>query len=1146
MIAERDSEMQGTDARVRAFLGDLSARWRRLAWLRYGVRAGLILAAIWALAIVAWVAVARASLVREAWLVAAVAAVTAIVVALAWRRRPMPPDGVVLARLAEERIPALEDRLVTAAGIVEGTTAASPAIRSALLADTASRLEQLPPDAVISGERIRRSAWHAAAVAAILLVAGTTLTGPTLRTAQAAWVFASPYPFAFHVDPGNVRIRPNTPLVIRVQASSTIGDLVPSLVARIGDAAREERMTREGANRFAVTFSTVPASFSYHIALAGRTSSNFQVTLLQPPRVARIDLSYEFPPYAKLPPRSETDGGDVYAPEGTRVHMIVHPREATAHVASAELALGGNKRVPLAATPDGSLAGDLVVSADDTYRVRLTDTDGLQNTGDPEYFVRVLDDRPPEVHIVRPAGDRQVTPLEEVEIEARADDDHGVATLELVYGVKGRGEKVVPLGGDGESLTVTGRHTIPLEQLEVSPGDFVTFYARARDIGRGKRPSEARSDIFFLEVTPFVDEFALAQSQAMAGAAGQQMDDLVRLEKDIIVGTWKVDRRSAGARAAASLDAVQTLARGQATVRQKTEAVAGRLAGGGPMHAAPDGPGASIGGDLTAAAGSMAKAESALGGQKTAAALPFEMDALNHLLKAQSEAARKEVMRQQAGGAGGSSRAQQDLSSLFDRELQKQQQTNYEMPKTAEEKRDDSTDQTLDRVRELARRQEALSRQQDDLARDRQRLDEEEIRRRLERLTREQSDLRREAELLAEQLKQDARRQEQASRSQQSGQRGQGQPSAAGDAKSQAATLQQASEDMRGAASQLRREDPASARGQSDRALQKLRGVERALSESGPDERRKSLGDAQLEARQLATRQRQLSEQAARASQPDRPDARRRVAGEQEQLAARADALGQRLKELSSRGGDKADDTGAASRAFDSEKVPEKMREVAKGLQQGDVNATKAEAGQQIARSLDRLADRMGSPAGGHDREGQELGEDLAKARDLRERLAELERQIAEQSQRASSGKSESASGAPSAEGTKPGQRDRAEAAKLAELRKQYLDAVREASGDERMREAVAGTSGAGSTPVGQTMVTAAPGTEAFKQDFARWESLHREVTLGLDRYEASLSRRAIDKAARERLRSGGADGTPPEYAASVERYFRALAAEPR
>ena len=77
-------------------------------------------------------------------------------------------------------------------------------------------------------------------------------------------------------------------------------------------------------------------------------------------------------------------------------------------------------------------------------------------------------------------------------------------------------------------------------------------------------------------------------------------------------------------------------------------------------------------------------------------------------------------------------------------------------------------------------------------------------------------------------------------------------------------------------------------------------------------------------------------------------------------------------------------------------------------------------------------------------------------------------------------------------------------------------------------------------------MVTSAPGTEAFKQDFARWESLHRELTLGLERVEASLSQRVIEKAARERLPSGSADATPPEYAESVDRYFRALAQEPR
>jgi histone H3/H4 len=251
------------------------------------------------------------------------------------------------------------------------------------------------------------------------------------------------------------------------------------------------------------------------------------------------------------------------------------------------------------------------------------------------------------------------------------------------------------------------------------------------------------------------------------------------------------------------------------------------------------------------------------------------------------------------------------------------------------------------------------------------------------------------------------------------------------------------------------------------------------------------------------------------------------------------------MTELGARG-DKTEQArvSEAAKEFTADKVPEKMRDIARKLQQGDPQAARPDAGQQVARSLDRLADRVNGSAGGRDREGQQLGENLSRARDMRERLAELERQIAEQSQRPSASAGDGSNGTASPSASKPGERSHADAERLAELRRQYLDALKDAGADERLREAIAGTSGAGSTPIGQTMVTAAPGTEAFKQDFARWESLHREVTLGLERYEASLSKRTVERAARERLRSGGSDSTPPEYASSVERYFRTLAAE--
>ena len=85
--------------------------------------------------------------------------------------------------------------------------------------------------------------------------------------------------------------------------------------------------------------------------------------------------------------------------------------------------------------------------------------------------------------------------------------------------------------------------------------------------------------------------------------------------------------------------------------------------------------------------------------------------------------------------------------------------------------------------------------------------------------------------------------------------------------------------------------------------------------------------------------------------------------------------------------------------------------------------------------------------------------------------------------------------------------------------------------------------SSGGTTPEGQQMVTSAPGTEAFKQDFSGWETLHKDVTLGLERLEASLSKAMLERAARERLKAGAADRAPDEYEQAVDAYFRSLAA---
>jgi hypothetical protein len=1182
-------ELDNGARQIRAFIDRLGERRVRVLVFALIAKTALAAALVWAAVLAAWLVVGRESPAAQTLLTVTGAAATLVVIALAWRRRPRPARPAALARLAEDHLPGLEDRLATAVDVLERREPSTSPLMAMLLADTARRVDDTDVDLVIPQADVRAAAWRALAAVIALGIVGWLAREPVQHVTRTAKLWLFPDRLALEVTPGDARVPPGRRFVVRATTSEAARGLVPEIVVRMEDATRSTRMRAETEGGFSFGVESVPKSFSYQVGVAGHQTREYHVTLLEHPRVGRIDLAYEYPAFAKMAPRTETDGGDIYAPEGSKVTLRVTPRTTTAPVREAALVLEDGTRIPLTAEGE-QFVGLLPVTADTAYRVQLRDDDGLENVDDPEYFVRRLDDRPPDVRIVRPAGDRQVTPLEEVTIEARADDDHGINSLELVVGVRGGKERAYPIG-EGSGLSVTGRHTVYLEDLGVSPGDFVSFYARARDVARGKRSTQSQSDIYFLEVTPFVDEFAMAQSQAMAGGGGQQMDDLVRLQKDIISGTWKLQRRAEGAGARPVAADVKTLGRAQGALRRRAEAAARQaqmLSGGGRRGR----PGAIIGGSgsdpevpaMLQAARAMARAEASLEAVKPTEALPAEMEALNHLLKAQAEIQRKEIARQQASsGGGGANRNQQDLSALFDRELQRQQETNYETPQSVEERQTEQRDELLDRVRELARRQEALARQQSDLARDRQKMDQEEVRRRLERLTRDQMELRRQAEQLSQQLQQQARQQGQSSSGQQSqgqqsqgqqtqgqsaGQQAQGRQPGEGQGQSQgtaaaaqagAQALREASEDMRAAASDLRREAPESARDRASRAVDRLQSAERGLQAAGPDEQRRAAGDAQLEARQLAERQRQLAEETARAGAGAGDDTRRRLAGEQQRLAERADALGSRVLQLGGSGA--AGDPDAqrrlneAARAFAQGKVGEQMRAVAEGVRRGDRAATAGEQQRALARELDNLADRVGgSVAADGDREARAISDELAETRGLRERLDDLQRQIeqarrqadrgAERGERPGQGRGAAEpgqAGEPAGDARANGQR------RLAELQREYLEELRQAGEvGQRLGQSSPGTGRAMSTPVDQQMVSSAPGTEAFKQDFSRWETLHKEIALGLEKLEAALSQRVVERASRDRLRAGELARVPDAYRGTVDRYYRALAEEPR
>jgi hypothetical protein len=973
---------------LRSVLSSVRRRWTERAVFRAWTLGALAAAVVLLAGYGAVLAVARegASLIF-ATAVTAAAALFALIQAF-WPLRRRPTDRQI-ARYVEERAPGLDDVLVTAVDYADAP-GASPEIREYLAADAVRAARGVPLDEIVSSRSIRVWALRAIGAGAALILAVALLMPAFKKATGLAAAYLFPARIAVEVTPGTTKLRAGRPVTITARVHGVEGGVTPTLTLSAGDSSRSVRMD-PGAEpgTFQATLENVTQSFDYHVAAITARSDTYTISVIRPPRVERIDLRYEFPKELGLEPRVEEDSGDIYGPAGTRVQLTIVTDKP---IARGSLKLDDGTAVELG-TNEQTLNGQLTIEDDGSYRIALADVDGLENDGDTEYFIRTLADRPPDVRILRPASDKKVTPLEEVDIEARADDDYGIASFDLVFQAPGGKERVVPFRGPKGGLTAEGLHTLFLEDLGVQPGDFVTYFARARDVSRGRRSVEARSDIFFLEVKPFEEEFVAATSQAMAGMGANNADlqQLIEAQKQIIVATWKLDARVRRARNARPARDIRDIAYAQSELKNRAEEIGGRISRtlGDPRRRRGLGGPAPSGNDpMGKAIEAMGRASVELEKLETSSALPHEMEALNQLLKAQAENKRRQVARaQQAGGGGGMNRSEADLSSLFDQELRRRNQTNYETPTTTESRQENKPDDTLERLRELARRQDALMRQQRDLARNREQIEEEELKRQLERLTREQNQLRQEADRLSREMAQRGGQQNQRS----SGQRASGQSSSGSSGQSGQSQgsrqLREIAEEMRNAASDLQRQNPDQASARSARASERLRELERQLQSAQPDDRRRALGDLQLESRQLADAQRRLANEASKVGEGrGGEDARRRLAGEQERLAERAERLQESVKQLAKSGQGDAEERRAtedAARELERQRLNERMRKTAESLR----NNGEASQGDEIARALDQVADRLGAASGAKDADSRRLSERLATWRGCSARI---------------------------------------------------------------------------------------------------------------------------------------------------------------
>ena len=887
-----------------------------------------------------------------------------------------------MALYVEERAPELRQTLLAAVYELGRPSAerASPALTGLVVQQALGKVRPL------AGGSLERSAAQRAwkRLAAVVVVAAIALSFGPPSVRDAARVLFMPWStaaaaertFAIQLEPGDATVPLGGAVDVRAQlVAFTAGGA--ELVFRADSAADWVRLPMvpdSGGAGFTSRLYDLARPTEYYVEAENVRSRVYRLTISDLPAARRIALELRFPAYTGLPPERIEDGGDVAAVVGTQVTARI---VASKRTRGGTLQFDGGQVVELAARGDSTLSGSFKVGANDFYRVDLVAEDGRRVPGTVQYVVEALPDRPPAVSFSEPGRDIKVTSVEEVGLGVRSTDDFGVLKLELRYSVNGGDQRTVVLadGAAPGARELPAAQTLFLEEMSLTPGDVISYHAAARDAAG----SWGLSDVYFLEVRPYSRDYRQAEQGGGGGGGGESPDGFVVRQRQIVAATFNSLRDSAATEERRRREDLTTLAIAQGRLRGDVGTLIRRLGERGV--AAVDTTFHQIKASLDSAAEAMQPAEEMLGRRLAREALPPAQRALRYLQRA--EALYREVQVQlgeQQGGAGGGEQPNaEDLADLFELETDKLRNQYESIRRESERSSERELDETLERLRQLAARQQQENERAQRMA--------QELQERMGRAPNNggggsgnsaQRDL-------ARQVEEEARRLERLSRERNDPQLAEA-----------ARRLEESAEAMRRAASGQTTQGSA--------ALEDLRRATRDLEAGRAQRLSDEIKSLENRAREMQQRQEAIASDVAGlqgATPEERDEQLRRLGERKDALAAdveRLEADADRLSRGARR--DQPGAAGALAEAAEDIRVSRLRDKVvfSKNVMRGGSTEYAGAFEQQIGEDLERVADRLETAAGAltGEPESQRRTRALDNTRELVRGLESIRDRIAE------------------------------------------------------------------------------------------------------------------------------------------------------
>ncbi|MEO6741903.1 MAG: hypothetical protein ABIP20_16790 [Chthoniobacteraceae bacterium] len=752
------------------------------------------------------------------------------------------PDYMAIARSVEQRHPDLHALLVTA---VEQSPESSARglnfLQQRVVADAVAEMRRRDCVETVPGWQIAGAFVLQFGMLALLVFSLTWLQDlivkPTQESARAQTEEVS-------VTPGDTEIERGGGLIVLAKFARNLPSEAVLVLSPVNAPGKRIPLVKNLDDPvFGGGVPEVQGDLSYRVEYAGRATRDFHVKVFEHPRLDRADAIVHFPEFAKLPDKTIADTRRVSAVQGSVLDVSFQLNKP---VQSAQLVAKDGTVVTLNVDPSRAVAElkDFPVKKSATWELMLKDADGRANKLAATFTLDALPNRRPELKIVTPKGDQRVSPIEEVAFRIEAWDDFGLRAAGISYSVGGGETKEITLARDSkpdERLQL--EQLLKLESIGVKVDELVSWHAWAEDVGADGKLRRTQSDIFFAEVRPFEEIYRPGEESAgepPPGGNGKEATELADLQKQIVTATWNLKRSEDSD--AAPVPSEKYLKDEPVVKDSQAEALgmARKLAEKieEPKSAA-------------LAANVMQEMERALGlltaAEKAVAPLPdalaAEQAAYNALLKLAAHEFR--VQKNQRGKGKGQQRGDRQRAQLDELEM-KDEKKRYEKQSEAQQQSEQQKEQlvVLNRLKELAQRQQDINERvkelQNAMEEAKTEKEREEARRQLKRLREEEQQLLADAD----ELKQKMEKAENQSRFAE-----------------ERKQLEQTRNDAQQAAESMQKGESSRALAEGKRAEEGLKKMRDELRKKASGEFKDEMRQMRADARELAEKQMEISEQ---------------------------------------------------------------------------------------------------------------------------------------------------------------------------------------------------------------------------------------------------------------------------------------------